>query len=534
MKKITLSIFSFLLAITATAQNFSWVGGFNTSNSFGNYGIQGVPSSSNQPEARTGAANWIDASNNLWLFGGNTQTGRKNDLWKFNTTTNQWVWLKGPNTIDDQGSSGTKGVTAASNNPSARDGGITWMDTSGNLWLFGGFGFPLSGTGLGALNDLWKYNTNTNEWTWISGDNTKDINGIYGTIGVSNSANKMGGRYLAASWVDNLNNLWLFGGIGFSSVNTSANNQNDLWKYNVTTNEWTWVSGSNFQSQFGTYGTKSIASVSNTPGARNSVASWKDGNGNLYLFGGNGFANTSAGSLNDFWRFNSITTQWTWMKGDSIADKKAVYGVINVTNPLSIPGSRSLAGSWVESNGNFFLFGGQGKTANTVGNVSLNDIWKLDLSTNNWTWVGGDSIGNKLGNYGTLNVPAATNQMGSRSRHNCWVESTGKVWVFGGQGYSSTGGFGNLNDLWSNSSIPTSLNEISNIPNFTLYPNPTTSILNIEVKEQTQISILNILGEVVKTETINGASKLDVSDLTTGVYFIQDSKSGKAIKFIKE
>jgi hypothetical protein len=68
----------------------------------------------------------------------------------------------------------------------------------------------------------------------------------------------------------------------------------------------------------------------------------------------------------------------------------------------------------------------------------------------------------------------------------------------------------------------------------TLYPNPTNSILNIEVKEQTQISILNILGEVVKTETINGASKLDVSALHAGVYFIEDSKSGKAIKFIKE
>jgi hypothetical protein len=68
----------------------------------------------------------------------------------------------------------------------------------------------------------------------------------------------------------------------------------------------------------------------------------------------------------------------------------------------------------------------------------------------------------------------------------------------------------------------------------TLYPNPVSSILNIEVKEQTQISIINMLGEVVKTETINGASKLDVSHLNTGVYFIQDSKSGKAIKFIKD
>lgn len=68
----------------------------------------------------------------------------------------------------------------------------------------------------------------------------------------------------------------------------------------------------------------------------------------------------------------------------------------------------------------------------------------------------------------------------------------------------------------------------------TLYPNPTSSILNIEVKEQTQISIINILGHVVKTETINGESKLDVSGLNSGVYFIQDTKSGKAIKFIKE
>lgn len=68
----------------------------------------------------------------------------------------------------------------------------------------------------------------------------------------------------------------------------------------------------------------------------------------------------------------------------------------------------------------------------------------------------------------------------------------------------------------------------------TLYPNPTSSILNIEVKDQTQISIINMLGEVVKTETINSASKLDVSALNSGVYFIQDSKSGKAIKFIKE
>jgi hypothetical protein len=67
-----------------------------------------------------------------------------------------------------------------------------------------------------------------------------------------------------------------------------------------------------------------------------------------------------------------------------------------------------------------------------------------------------------------------------------------------------------------------------------VYPNPLSSILNIEVKEQTKISIINMLGAVVKTASINGTSVLDLSDLNTGVYFIQDAKSGKTIKFIKE
>ena len=82
--------------------------------------------------------------------------------------------------------------------------------------------------------------------------------------------------------------------------------------------------------------------------------------------------------------------------------------------------------------------------------------------------------------------------------------------------------------------LTTGINEINTTNPFIIYPNPTSSILNIEVKEQAQISIVNVLGDVVLTQTINGLSKIDVSNLTSGVYFIQDSKSGKAIKFIKK
>ena len=41
---------------------------------------------------------------------------------------------------------------------------------------------------------------------------------------------------------------------------------------------------------------------------------------------------------------------------------------------------------------------------------------------------------------------------------------------------------------------------------FTIYPNPTSSVLNIEVKEQTQITIVNVLGDIVKTESIIGVN----------------------------
>jgi len=63
-------------------------------------------------------------------------------------------------------------------------------------------------------------------WTWMKGDNTPNIAGVYGTQGVANIANKPGGRSLSTSWTDASGNLWLFGG----------NNFNDLWKYDVGTN----------------------------------------------------------------------------------------------------------------------------------------------------------------------------------------------------------------------------------------------------------------------------------------------------------
>ncbi len=51
---------------------------------------------------------------------------------------------------------------------------------------------------------------------------------------------------------------------------------------------WTWVEGSNLDSQFGVYGAEGTGAPGNTPGARTGASAWTDTEGNLWLFGGLG------------------------------------------------------------------------------------------------------------------------------------------------------------------------------------------------------------------------------------------------------
>jgi hypothetical protein len=105
---------------------------------------------------------------------------------------------------------------------------ISWTDSSGNLWLFGGCGYGSDRVSPGQLNDLWKYN-GTN-WTWVSGADTVNQRGVYGGLGVADPGNKPGGRYGAISWTDSSGPLWLFGGWGYDSAGDEGQ-LNDLWKY---------------------------------------------------------------------------------------------------------------------------------------------------------------------------------------------------------------------------------------------------------------------------------------------------------------
>ena len=157
--------------------------GSNLTNQFAVYGTQNVFAPANTPPAVFEACEWTDLQGNFWLFGGGNGSGDTlyNDLWEFKPAINQWAWIKGPGILNQNGVYGTINVANINNNPGARQSNPTWVDTAGNLWLFGGNGIDESGLP-GLLDDLWKYNIATNEWTWMAGSNAAGDPGSYGTF----------------------------------------------------------------------------------------------------------------------------------------------------------------------------------------------------------------------------------------------------------------------------------------------------------------------------------------------------------------
>ena len=198
----------------------------------------------------------------------------------------EWTWISGNDSAGAastlNGSYGTEGVASTSNIPAGRDGAVSWIDGSGNLWLFGGGVFDPLGTH-GPQNDLWEYDPTSKEWMWVGGCSTSPCNklGIYGTEGTAASANVPGGRSASVSWVDSDGNLWLFGGDGYDSMGQNYL-LNDLWEYSPSTKQWTWVSGNNLVNGTANYGALGVAAATNVPGARQNAVSWKDNNGNFW------------------------------------------------------------------------------------------------------------------------------------------------------------------------------------------------------------------------------------------------------------
>ena len=353
-----------------------------------------------------------------------------------------WIWEGGSNVAKKSGVHGSQGLADAANIPGARWDAASWSG-AGEFFLFGGNG--IDGVGKpGLLNDLWVFDETSGEWTWLRGSKLMGAAGIYGVQGVGAPGNEPGARSGAAAWAGADGRLWLFGGTGRDNTAKGSGLLNDLWVYDPTLSEWTWVKGSNFINANGTYGTKGLASSVNTPGARSGAVTWVDGTGRLWLFGGNGRPGTGiiAGNLNDLWVYDTTANTWTWVSGSSGLDANGVYGQLAVGSSANQPGGRSFATAWSDASGQLYVFGGTGRGASGTAKGNLNDLWVYDMHQNVWTWLKGSSAVNGAGVNGVPGVLAGANTPLARSGANAWLDAHGQVWLFGGQGAKP------MNDLW--------------------------------------------------------------------------------------
>ena len=432
MKRTTLSSLFMCLLITslsfAQQGEWTWIKGSSGANDPGTYGSQGVPDPNNTPAAVFKAAEWTDHDGNLWLFGGTDPNYLEmNAMWKFDPITEEWTWMRGSSNCCQAGVYGTQGVPDPNNMPGARGENFwTWVDTAGDLWLYGGLGYDVNGINE-VMSDLWRYNIANDEWTWMAGSNVGTVNVVYGTQGVPDAANTPGGRgYGSSAWADDSNRLWLFGGFLYQNFGTGSwgltGAGNDMWMWDPNNGLWTWVQGTNIQNSGAVFGSMGIPDPANHPSSKSINTRFKDSQGNFYMFGG-----IFAGAWSDMWKYDWHTNEFTWVSGPATPNSPANFGTQCVPDENNLPPGRyEDRWSWNDDCDNFWIFGG------VDFNFGYNDLWHYNAQTNIWTWISGADFGNQTADYGTQGVSAPTNHQSARYGGESWRDNNGNLWTFGG------------------------------------------------------------------------------------------------------
>lgn len=307
------------------------------------YGVQGVPSPSSIPSnARHGHPAWKDNNGNLWLYGINFS----DDLWKFDISTNMWIWVKGSGGGFGTPVYGTQGVPDISNSPGALDEiDCNWTDNTGNLWLY-------------THEDgvLWKYTIGNNMWTWVKGTIGSGAN--YGTIGQLGAGNEPGlfaGSPMVGTlftmWNDDAENLYM---IVNRDAGVSVNEE--IWMYSIALNQW--MCKRIDTAPFGgnqVYPVSCTETANDFPIPRTEMRTrWTDQCNRLWVFGGTRYSDVST-VYNDLWRYDPVSNNWTWIRDGQTPVSFGTYGVPSANNR---PNATAGAQRWTTKEG-FWLAGGQ-------------------------------------------------------------------------------------------------------------------------------------------------------------------------------
>jgi N-acetylneuraminic acid mutarotase len=243
------------------------------------------------PGSRKGAHMSIFSDDSIMMFGGegSDSTGNKgplNDMWIFYSQSQKWYWIGGNNTATKQG---IYNSLYSEGYPGSRYNYQMVSLANQSVVMFGGVGYDSKPPSIVEyLNDFWRYDPfPAQKWFWIGGESIVKNKGLYNSLW---SQGYPGPRD-SFSMVSHPNgSVYMFGGVGYASDNTTMGQLNDFWRYDTMTMIWFWIGGNATVNS-----PESKLYPSSRIGATLNVIS----NMSIILFGGlNG--NTP---LNDFWTF---------------------------------------------------------------------------------------------------------------------------------------------------------------------------------------------------------------------------------------
>jgi N-acetylneuraminic acid mutarotase len=449
--------------------NWKWIKGSNTVNPSGTYGTIGTAAPANNPGGRrNGAVSFADGK--IFFFGGIGRDeagdeGYLNDLWEFNLNTKNWRWLSGTETSSSYQSDGNEVVFSTNNYPAGRRAAALAANTT-SVMIIGGDFLTINAESI-EVNSIWECRLSDRAMARIKGSDKVSLPASYGTTGTFSATNLPQGKYDFTTWqIDD--RLFVFGGYIFNEAQYFEGFTNQLWEYNLTTNEWRLLNGSINPDPKGVYGPQNTFNINYTPGGRAGATGWVNGN-RLYLFGGNGLAEKEGeiGSLSDLWAYDLATGRWGFMKGSNQIDQNGKYGTLGTEAALNMPGGRLNPQGWVY-NGKLQLFGGNG--LNEEGEAGLlNDLWEWNPTSLNWKWINGSKNTDDQSVFGTKGSYSSGNKPGGRTSASTTSSST--AFLFGGYGNGPQGALGYLNQLWEYDPAANQWrwingNEASDVPGF--------------------------------------------------------------------
>ncbi|WP_165836437.1 Kelch repeat-containing protein [Taibaiella soli] len=562
--------------------NWEWVSGDSIVNTSQVTGPSGVFSSSAKPAGRTDAVSFY-VNNLFYIFGGQTNIDRANDLWAYNPATNEWCWFKGGLNAQ-HGSYGIKGVASSTNWPGSRYGGMGW-GLNGKLYMLGGYGDdgdPQLGS-YGLLDDLWEYDLSSGLWKWLKGDLEFPFTqagagfpSIYGTMGIGSGSTSPGGIEYAARWTDD-NKLFLLGGSGYNTDNYNPEELNTQWSYDPAANKWTWVGGSQAKSPPGILPLNLGSSSQNYIGARMHPGVWNY-NGTVYFYGGYGTCITPYNNYHyvversDMWRRNGVCSSFGMAPSGSSdthdANSATIYsdtacGIIATVIPSGnnpLHGNVTAKVTQDNSSGSFNGYGYARRhyDLNTTSNDSMltetmtlyftqqdfddfnnsNPTGPL-LPTNSTDLTGISNI--RVGLFSAPNNPqnsSLADYLVNPSDSNIiWNVAAGR-WEVSFDDTSTGGLYVFSEDLPVQVHVPNAVYQpLYKIGDWKIWPNPAAKQLNIVFRGYNQnntIGIYDALGRLLLNATQEGnLTSIDVSMLSPGIYVVKTG-TGDAKLFIKE